>query len=149
MNIKQIRQLVGILKESGLGVIEITEGESKIRLEAAQQASPAVVMAAAAPSPSASSPAVPAAPTAPAGVDFNDMTEIKSPMVGVFYTAPSPESDPFVTVGKRIKKGDVLCIIEAMKLMNEIVAEEDGEIVDICVANGDIVEYGQTLFKLF
>ena len=73
---------------------------------------------------------------------------VLSPMVGVFYASPSPSDPPFVTVGSKVKKGDVLCIIEAMKLMNEITAEEDGEIIDICTANGSVVEYGQILFKL-
>ena len=68
---------------------------------------------------------------------------------GVFYAAPSPDSPPFVTVGTKVKKGDILRIIEAMKLMNEIAAETDGEIVDICVQNGEIVEFGQTMFKIF
>lgn len=70
-------------------------------------------------------------------------------MVGVFYDSPSPEADPYVKVGDKVKKGDVLCIIEAMKLLNEITAEQDGEIVDICAHNADVVEYGQTLFKIF
>jgi acetyl-CoA carboxylase biotin carboxyl carrier protein len=82
-------------------------------------------------------------------VDFNEISEVKSPMVGVFYQAPSPESEPFVKIGGRIKKGDVLCIIEAMKVMNEITADVDGELVDICAENGQIVEFGQTLFKVY
>jgi len=82
-------------------------------------------------------------------VDFNRITEVKSPIVGVFYAAPSPDVEPFVTIGSKVKKGDVLCIVEAMKLMNEITAECDGEIVDICVKNGEITEFGQVLFKIF
>ena len=70
-------------------------------------------------------------------------------MVGIFYTAPSPEAEPFVKVGSKVKKGDTLCIIEAMKLMNDVVAEEDGEIVEICAENGSLVEFGQILFKIF
>ena len=70
-------------------------------------------------------------------------------MVGIFYAAPSPEAEPFVKVGSKVKKGDTLCIIEAMKLMNDVVAEEDGEIVEICAENGSLVEFGQTLFKIF
>ena len=70
-------------------------------------------------------------------------------MVGIFYTAPSPEAEPFVKVGSKVKKGDTLCIIEAMKLMNDVVAEEDGEIVEVCAENGSLVEFGQTLFKIF
>ena len=69
-------------------------------------------------------------------------------MVGVFYASPSPDAKPFVEVGQKVKKGDVVCIIEAMKLMNELTADQDGEVVDICVSNGDVVEYGQPLFKL-
>lgn len=73
--------------------------------------------------------------------------EVKSPMVGVFYNVPYPEAEPFVRIGDTVKKGDVLCLLEAMKLMNEIQAEKDGKITDICVKNGDVVEFGQTLFK--
>ena len=149
MNIKQIRELAQIAAENGLSAIEIAEGENRVRIEravAAPAAVPAVV----------SMPAPMAAPTAPApapaaeetNVDFNRTREIKSPMVGVFYAAPSPDAKPFVEVGSKVKKGDVVCIVEAMKLMNEISAEFDGEVVDICVHNGDVVEYGQTLFKL-
>ena len=76
------------------------------------------------------------------------MEEIKSPMVGVFYSAPSPDADSFVRIGDIVKKGDVLCILEAMKSMNEIQAERDGKIIDICANNGDVVEFGQILFKL-
>ena len=106
---------------------------------------------------SAEPAAAPAAAPAPAaepvkdedaGADFNAAKMVLSPMVGVFYASPSPSDPPFVTVGSKVKKGDVLCIIEAMKLMNEITAEEDGEIIDICAANGSVVEYGQILFKL-
>jgi len=80
--------------------------------------------------------------------NFGNLIEVKSPIVGVFYTAPQPEAMPFVNIGSKVKKGDVLCIIEAMKLLNEITAEHDGEIADICIKNGDIVEYGQALFKI-
>jgi len=82
-------------------------------------------------------------------VDFNNLIEVKSPLVGVYYAAPSPDAETFVSIGSKVKKGDVLCIIETMKLMNEIMAEQDGEIVDICVKNGDIAEFGQVLFKMF
>ena len=149
MNIKQIRELAQIVSENGLSAIEVAEGENRVRIEravAAPAAVPAVV----------SMPAPMAAPTAPApapaaeetNVDFNRTREIKSPMVGVFYAAPSPDAKPFVEVGSKVKKGDIVCIVEAMKLMNEISAEFDGEVVDVCVHNGDVVEYGQTLFKL-
>ena len=77
------------------------------------------------------------------------VSDIKSPMVGVFYSAPSPESEPFVTRGTKVKKGDTLCIIEAMKLMNEVVAERDGEIVEVLPKSGELVEFGQVLFRIF
>jgi len=80
--------------------------------------------------------------------EIRDEIVIKSPMVGTFYSAPSPDSEPFVRVGQRVKKGDVLCIIEAMKIMNEIEAEVDGVIAAVCVQNGQMVEYGQALFRI-
>ena len=81
--------------------------------------------------------------------DYNLVQDVKSPMVGVFYSAPSPESDPFVVRGSKVKKGDTLCIIEAMKLMNEVVAERDGEIVEVLPKSGELVEFGQVLFRIF
>ena len=155
MNIKQIKALAQILAQNDLSALEINEGETRIRLErtAAQPvAQPGTVlvappMPAAAAQPMQEAPA--SAPVEDPGVDFNDVFEAKSPLVGVFYAAPSPGAEPFVRVGSRVKKGDVLCIVEAMKLMNEIQAERDGEIVDICAHDGDVVEFGQTLFKLY
>jgi acetyl-CoA carboxylase biotin carboxyl carrier protein len=140
MEIKKIKELAKILNEFDLSVIDISEGDSKIRLEKACCAPEKPQAAVAAP---------PVIAQETKEVDFNEIKEIKSPMVGVFYQAPSPDSAPFVKIGDKIKKGDVLCIIEAMKLMNEITADFDGEIVDICAKNGEIVEYGQTLFKVF
>lgn len=142
MDIRTIKALAKILQESNLAVLEVTEGDMCIRLE--------------------SSTGVPCSPAAPqvvsavpersadgdAGMDFNDIKVVEAPMVGVFYGAPAPGQSPFVQVGSQVKKGDVLCIIEAMKLMNEITAEMDGEVVDICVTDGDVVEFGQTLFKI-
>lgn len=78
----------------------------------------------------------------------NEGDPVASPMVGVFYSAPSPDQEPYVTVGTRVNKGDVLCLIEAMKLMNEVTAEKSGEIAAVCVDNGQVVEYGQTLFMI-
>lgn len=139
MNIKQIRELAQILSQNELSALEITEGEMRIRMEreAGRPASAPHVCVQQTP-----------AEEIGAGVDFNHIKEVASPMVGVFYAAPSPESEPFVKVGDTVKKGDVLCIVEAMKLMNEIVAEQDGTVADVCAHNGDVVEFGQTLFKL-
>lgn len=150
MKIDEIRELAAIMRESGLSAIEIDECGAHIKLERAACAAP--VAAAPAPAPAAEPVAAPAAPNVPhddRGVDFNDVVEIKSPLVGVFYAAPSPDSEPYVKVGDRVKKGDVLCIVEAMKLMNEITATQDGEVVDICAQSGSVVEYGQTLFKIY
>ncbi len=149
MNIKQIRELAQIAAENGLSAIEIAEGENRVRIERAVSAPAAIPTVVSMPvaAPAAPAPA-PAAEAEETNVDFNRTREIKSPMVGVFYAAPSPDAKPFVEVGSKVKKGDIVCIVEAMKLMNEITAEFDGEVVDICVHNGDVVEYGQTLFKL-
>ena len=155
MNIKQIKALAQILAQNDLSALEINEGETHIRLErtVAQSAAQAGAVLVAPPMPAAAAQSAQEAPaSAPGedpGGDFNDVVEAKSPLVGVFYTAPSPGAEPFVRVGSRVKKGDVLCIVEAMKLMNEIQAERDGEIVDICAHDGDVVEFGQTLFKLY
>lgn len=144
MDIELIRKVAGIVSEMNLGKLEVEEGTLRICIEnRAARAAPA-----------AQAPlehAVLASPPAreDAGIDFNEIHTIVSPMVGLFYAAASPEGEPFVKIGDRVKKGDTLCIVEAMKLMNEIAADMDGEIVDICAKNGDVVEYGQTLFKIF
>ena len=141
MNMKQIRELVALVTENGLSTFELSEGETHILLKREATAAvpaPAVMPAAPAVEPGASEP----------GANFAEADEITSPMPGIFYAAPSPEAEPFVKVGSRVKKGDVVCIIEAMKLMNEIAADRDGEILDVCLQNGAIVEYGQALFKI-
>lgn len=152
MDINNIKALAEIVNQNGLTKLEISEGELKIKIE---KASPISVAARPEqgslqePELAPAQEANAAAASEDGAVDFNHIKEVKSPIVGVFYSAPSPESQPFVTIGSKVKKGDVLCIIEAMKLMNEITAEEDGEIVDICVKNGEIAEFGQTLFKIY
>ncbi len=142
-----------LVSKNNLSALEYSEGETHLRIENAPRtvtAAPAQAAPAAAPAAPAAAPAVEAAPVAAAdaGADFNAAKMVTSPMVGVFYASPSPTDPPFVTVGSKVKKGDVLCIIEAMKLMNEITAEEDGEIIDICATNGSVVEYEQILFKM-
>lgn len=163
MNIQDIKELARVMQETGLTSLHVTEGALDIHMErkgaaAVEVVSPASVAPAeqpAAPAAAQQQAAVENQPQiqneAPVGstIDFNHITEVKSPMVGVFYAAPSPDAPPYVQVGSKVKKGDVLCIIEAMKLMNEITAEQDGEIVDICVKSGEVVEYSQTLFKIF
>ncbi len=146
MNIKQIRELAQIVKECGLTALEVTEGETHIRLKSGTGA-PLGTAPAQAPAPApAAAEGTGSKPDSP--IDFNKVYEVKASLVGVFYAAPAPDAPPFVSVGSKVKKGDVLCIIEAMKLMNEIVADRDGEVADVCVRTGEVVEYGQTLFKL-
>lgn len=142
MKIEDIRALAAIMRENGLTALELDECGTHLKLESAS-------CAAAAPVAAAHAASAAEAPQGDRGVDFNDVIEVKSPLVGVFYAAPSPDAEPYVKVGDHVKKGDVLCIVEAMKLMNEITATQDGEIVDICVQSGNVVEYGQTLFKLY
>jgi len=161
MNLENVKALADVLCAKGLSAIEVGEGENRIRIEKETSVISSFTQTASAPqqAPAASpeSPSASAAPSAqPADsgqsshpVDFNHLTEVKSPLVGVYYAAPSPDAETFVSIGSKVKKGDVLCIIETMKLMNEITAEQDGEIVDICIKNGDIAEFGQVLFKMF
>ncbi len=157
MDIKNIKTLVDLMNQGGLTSLEVCEGETKIRLEkaASRQEAPPPPAAPVSDAKRASEgePASDAetAASVPDGraLDFNNLIEVRSPIVGVYYSAPSPDADPFVSIGSKVKKGDVLCIIETMKLMNEITSEHDGEIADICIKNGDIAEFGQVLFKIF
>ena len=145
MNIENVKALAEVLKANGLTKLEVCEGETKILLE--KEASAVPVYAGDSPAMQTVTTAMPSEKTEV--LDFNHIKEVKSPIVGVFYAASAPDAEPFVVMGSKVKKGDVLCIVEAMKLMNEITAETDGEIVDICVKNDDIVEFGQVLFKIY
>ncbi|MBR4289113.1 MAG: acetyl-CoA carboxylase biotin carboxyl carrier protein [Oscillospiraceae bacterium] len=131
-----IRKYAELMKELGLTGLEITEDDKKVRLERNVTAVPmqtAVVSE--------------AVPTTPAAED-TDYISVKSPIVGLFYAAPAENADPYVSLGDTVKKGQTLCIVEAMKLMNEICAEESGTIEKICVTNGQMVEYGTELFRI-
>ena len=147
MKINEIKELIQALEASSLTSLEISQGETSVKLEknymqpaAVLQAAPAEPMLQTAnPAFAAQSEAAPAKPAGKA---------VACHLVGVFYAAPSPNDAAFVSIGDTVKKGDVLCIVEAMKLMNEIIAEEDGVIAEICVENGQVVEYGQPLFYL-
>ena len=141
MNEADIRKYAALMKELELTGLEITEENRMVRLERTQSTpfrELGSIQAAAAP---ASLPISDAEPT-------SDQLVIRSPLVGVFYAAPAENASPFVSIGDRVKKGQPLCIIEAMKLMNEITAEEDGVIDRICVTNGQVVEYGTELFRI-
>jgi acetyl-CoA carboxylase biotin carboxyl carrier protein len=152
MNLKEIQHLVEIINASDLEEVIIKEGESEITLRRTSSKAPAIYQAAPAvqalqPVQRAAAPESAAAPAA-ASAPAEDLLEIRSPIVGTFYRAASPDSPPFVSNGDKIKTGDVLCIIEAMKLMNEIEAELSGTVVDILVENGQPVEYNQVLFRV-
>ena len=148
MDIRKVKKLIELLDESGIAEIEITEGEESVRISRYAQGAPAAVAAplAAAPPPApAPSQAAPEPAPAPPAAAKEDGVEIKAPMVGTYYSAPSPGASPYVQVGDRVNKGDTICIIEAMKMMNQIEAEVGGIVKSIRVQNGEPVEYGQTL----
>jgi acetyl-CoA carboxylase biotin carboxyl carrier protein len=152
MDLRKLKTLIDLVAESGISELEVTEGEGKVRIVkappqiiaapvAAPVAAPAAVQPAA-PAPAAAAPAIEAAPAAPSGHTVN------SPMVGTFYRAPSPGAAPFVNVGDTVREGQTICIIEAMKLLNEIEADKSGVIKELLVENGAAVEYGQPLFVI-
>ena len=142
VNYEEVKKLISILEESDLSVLELqTSDGQKIHLEKSAQAEAVAAPPAQAPV-QASVQASVQAPPKEAG------KAIKAPIVGVFYAAASPGSAPYAPIGKKVKKGETVCIIEAMKCMNEIQAEEDGEIVEVLANDGDLVEYGQPLFKI-
>jgi acetyl-CoA carboxylase biotin carboxyl carrier protein len=148
MNIDQIRELARIANENNLESIELQSDNMVLKIRV--NPGGAVSYTACKGVGGGSEEAGMAGPANESACETPEpfVHEIKSPMVGVFYAAPAPGSEPYVKVGSRVKKGDVLCIIEAMKLMNEITADKDGEIAKVCVENGQLVEYGQTLFHL-
>ena len=136
MNESDIRKSANLMSELGLTGLEVTENDRVVRLErnpAPQTAAPVQTVQVG---------------DVPQSAANEDLIEISSPMVGVFYAAPAEDADPYVQVGDRVKKGQTLCIVEAMKLMNEIVAETDGQIVEICAQNGQVVDFGCPLFRI-
>lgn len=147
MDLRKLKTLIDLVQNSGISELEISEGEEKIRIAKHLAAAPTTVMLpAAAPVAAQSAAAAAAAPAEAAAAAQPEGKVVKSPMVGTFYRSGSPGTPPFVEVGSSFKQGDTLCIIEAMKLMNEIEAEVSGTIKAILVENGQPVEYGQPLF---
>lgn len=152
MDLRKLKTLIDLVAESGIAELEVTEGDGKVRIVKTQQAAqaPAFVAApAAAPvaaAPATSAPAAPAASVAAEPAVSGHI--VKAPMVGTFYRAPNPSAPPFVEVGSSVKEGQSLCIIEAMKLLNEIEADKSGVIKEILVENGEPVEFGQPLFVI-
>ena len=148
MDIRKVKKLIELLDESGIAEIEITEGEESVRISRYSQNAPAAPVATSYAPPAAAPAVAPAAAEiAPAEVEEEGYL-VPAPMVGTFYAASSPGAAPYVQVGDRVNEGDTLCIIEAMKMMNQIDAEVSGVIKSIRVQNGEAVEYGQTLIVI-
>jgi acetyl-CoA carboxylase biotin carboxyl carrier protein len=153
MDLRKLKKLIDLVQESGIAELEITEGEEKVKIVKGGEATVTPLAPAAAPAQPAAAAAAPAAavPAAPAAGAAAEVPApsghvVKAPMVGTFYRSASPEAKPFVEVGQNVKSGETVCIIEAMKLMNEIEADATGMIKAILVENGQPVEYGQPLF---
>ena len=144
MDIRKIKKLIELVEESGIAELEITEGEESVRIHRGGSASqvqyaPQMMQAAPAPAPQAAAEAAPAAPTGHV---------VKSPMVGTFYRSSSPEAKAFVEIGQSVKVGDTLCIVEAMKMMNQIEADKAGVVKEILVDNQEPVEFDQPMFVI-
>ncbi len=164
MNLDDVREILALMRDNGLSEFEIEREGLKLRLRketvVTVAAAPALPAAAVAPMIAAAPPAAgagtggaagaqaPAPPTAPEAADEIELAVVKSPIVGTFYRSSEPSAPAFVEIGAKVKKGQVLCIIEAMKLMNEIDSEYDGEIVNVYVENGQPVQYGERLFAI-
>jgi acetyl-CoA carboxylase biotin carboxyl carrier protein len=146
MDLRKLKKLIDLVQESGIAELEITEGEEKVRIN---RTSSAAAVGAAQSAPMMAPAPVPSAPAAPPAVEAPAAPEghvVKSPMVGTFYRSSAPGAKAFVELGQSVNAGDTLCIIEAMKLLNEIEADQGGSIKAILVENGQPVEYGQPLF---
>jgi acetyl-CoA carboxylase biotin carboxyl carrier protein len=149
-DLKKIEQLLDIMKKNDLVEIELKSGDDKIVLKRAGSQQPQVtavpVIAPVVPTPAGT--AAPSAAAIPEAAKPSDLVEIKAPMVGTFYATPNPDAEPYVEVGSKVTGSTVVCIIEAMKVMNEIKAEVEGTIAEVCVQSGQAVEYGTVLFKV-
>ena len=150
MDLRKLKTLIDLVAESGVSELEVTEGEDKVRIvkNPAPIAAPAQQVYAAAPAaaPAAAAPAASTAPAAEAAPAEPTGHAVKSPMVGTFYRSPTPGADSFVKIGDTVKEGQTLCIIEAMKLLNEIESDKSGVVKEILCENGQGVEFGQALF---
>jgi acetyl-CoA carboxylase biotin carboxyl carrier protein len=152
VNMDELRELISLLRDNGLAELELENEGFRVRLrrESAlgESAQPSSAHHAAAPAPAASGPTHPGTQATTAAAQDQDLHIISSPIVGTFYRSPSPAAEPFVKIGSNVEQDTVVCIIEAMKLMNEIQAEASGQVVKIYVENGQPVEYGQPLFGI-
>ena len=153
MDIRKVKKLIELLDETGVAEIEIKEGEESVRISRHPSGGTFAMMPQhmtyGPPPAPAAAPAAPVAPTAaPAPAAASADQTVTAPMVGTFYSAPAPGAKPFVDIGSEVKSGDVLCIIEAMKMMNQIESDKAGRIVSVLAKNGDPVEFGQPLFVI-
>jgi acetyl-CoA carboxylase biotin carboxyl carrier protein len=149
MNLKELKEIIDLItSHNSIEEFEIEKSGVRVRIRKATNHHPATAVSSASPEPGASAAVTPAIAPTPVVEEHEDLSYIKSPIVGTFYRSPSPTSDPFVSVGDFVQKGTPVCIIEAMKLMNEIESEVAGEIVAILVQNGQPVEYGENLFAV-
>lgn len=156
MDSKRLAEIADVMEDRGLTRVRVEEPDgTAVELERASAAQPVAVpmpMPSAMAAPAAAPATAPVAPEpaaqAPAAAPEPKGTEVTAPMVGVFYAAPAPGDEPFVHVGSKVKAGETLCIIEAMKVLNEVTAEADGEVLEICVADGDLVEFGSCLMRI-
>ena len=156
MDSKRLAEIADVMEDRGLTRVRVEEPDgTAVELERASVAQPVAMpmpMPSAMAAPVAAPATAPAAPEpaaqAPAAAPKSQGTEVTAPMVGVFYAAPAPGDEPFVRVGSKVKAGETLCIIEAMKVLNEVAAEADGEVLEICVADGDLVEFGSCLMRI-
>ena len=157
MDSKRLAEIADVMEDRGLTRVRVEEPDgTAVELERASAAQPVAVpmpMPSAMAAPVAAPATAPAAATepaaqVPAAAPEPKGTEVTAPMVGVFYAAPAPGDEPFVRVGSKVKAGETLCIIEAMKVLNEVTAEADGEVLEICVADGDLVEFGSCLMRI-
>ena len=156
MDSKRLAEIADVMEDRGLTRVRVEEPDgTAVELERASAAQPVAVpmpMPSAMAAPVAAPATAPAAPEpavqAPAAAPESQGVEVTAPMVGVFYAAPAPGDEPFVRVGSKVKAGETLCIIEAMKVLNEVTAEADGEVLEICVADGDLVEFGSCLMRI-
>lgn len=156
MDSKRLAEIADVMEDRGLTRVRVEEPDgTAVELDRASAARPVAVpmpMPSAMAAPVAAPTVAPAAPEpaaqTPAAAPEPKGTEVTAPMVGVFYAAPAPGDEPFVHVGSKVKAGETLCIIEAMKVLNEVTAEADGEVLEICVADGDLVEFGSCLMRI-
>jgi acetyl-CoA carboxylase biotin carboxyl carrier protein len=148
MDLRKLKTLIDLVSESNISELEITEADGKVRIVKAEPAVPIPPASAAMPAPIASAVAAPAPVAAPVAAPIDPGHPVKSPMVGTFYRSANPGSKAFVEVGDTIKEGEPICIIEAMKIMNEIEADRSGTVTRILCENGQAVEFGQPLFMI-